>query len=122
MPRSPVRAALAVIVACLVASPAPAQEAAPVVVISPSAGQVAEELRLTGTLTAERSARLSPRVDGLVARLRVDAGDRVRAGQPLLELDAAVAGLALERARAGRAEAEARHDESQRLAEEARPF
>lgn len=120
MPRSPVRAALAVIVACLVASPAPAQEAAPVVVISPSAGQVAEELRLTGTLTAERSARLSPRVDGLVARLRVDAGDRVRAGQPLLELDAAVAGLALERARAGRAEAEARHDESQRLAEEAR--
>jgi RND family efflux transporter MFP subunit len=70
-------------------------------------------------VTAERSARLSPRVDGLVARVLVDAGDRVEAGATLLELDAELAGLALRRARAGTAQARAQLEESRRLAEEA---
>jgi len=97
-----------------------AQEPAPVAVVKPRQSQTTEEIRLTGTLTAERSARLSPRVDGLVARLRVDAGARVNAGAPLVELDAAVATHALERARAGTAEARARSEEAQRLVTEAR--
>jgi multidrug efflux pump subunit AcrA (membrane-fusion protein) len=97
-----------------------AQGAVPVIVEVPRPAAVSEELRLTGTLTAERSARLSPRVDGLVARVRVDAGDAVKAGTPLIELDAAVARLALARAKANTAETRARADEAQRLAVEAR--
>lgn len=85
----------------------------------PEQAMLSEELRLTGTLTAERSARLSPRVDGLVSAVRVDAGDRVKAGQMLLELDAAVATHALERARAGTTEAKARLAEAERLNAEA---
>ena len=112
--------AAATLIACLSAPPASARDAVPVVVAAPRPAQVTDELRLTGTLTAERSARLSPRVDGLVARVRVDAGDRVRAGAPLVELDSTVASHALERARAGTAEARARSGEARRLAVEAR--
>jgi RND family efflux transporter MFP subunit len=114
------RPAVVLIAASLPVGAAVTQEAAPVSVVVPKQSVVTEELRLTGTLTAERSARLSPRVDGLVARINVDAGDRVEAGAPLLELDAAVAKLALQRARAGTAEAQARADEAQRLETEAR--
>jgi RND family efflux transporter MFP subunit len=114
------RIAAATVSALLIASAVSAQEAVPVVVVAPRTAQVTDELRLTGTLTAERSARLSPRVDGLVARVRVDAGDRVRSGAPLVELDSTVASLALDRARAETAEARARSDEAARLAAEAR--
>jgi RND family efflux transporter MFP subunit len=113
-------AALVAAIAAIPAMPVNAQDAAPVTIVTPRAATVTDELRLTGTLTAERSARLSPRVDGLVARLHVDAGDRVQAGAPLVELDATVARLALRRAQAGTAEAEARSNEAQRLAAEAR--
>jgi RND family efflux transporter MFP subunit len=116
----PCRAAAAALLACVPVALAWPQEAVPVAVVVPRVAQVTEELRLTGTLTAERSARLSPRVDGLVARVRVDAGDRVAAGAALIELDSTVAALALERAKAGSAEARARSEEALRLAEEAR--
>ena len=114
------RATAAALIAILPVALAGAQDAVPVNVASPRPAQVTDELRLTGTLTAERSARLSPRVDGLVSRVRVDAGDRVMAGSALIELDSTVAALALERAKAGTAEARARSDEARRLAEEAR--
>ena len=120
MPAVRYRGAVAGLLACLPAALGWAQDAAPVAVVLPQTAQVTDEIRLTGTLTAERSARLSPRVDGLASRVRVDAGDRVKAGAALLELDAAVASLALERARAGTAEARARADEATRLAVEAR--
>jgi len=108
------------LLACVPAALAWTQEAVPVAVVVPRVAQVTDELRLTGTLTAERSARLSPRVDGLVARVRVDAGDRVKAGAALMELDSSVAALALARAQAGTAEARARSDEADRLVAEAR--
>jgi RND family efflux transporter MFP subunit len=91
-----------------------------VTVVRPQQAPLAEQLRLSGTLTADRSAELSPRVDGLVARLRVDAGDVVKRGQVLMDLDATVAQLALERARAGTAEAAVQETEAQRLVDEAR--
>lgn len=114
------RITAAAVASAALAVPALAQDAVPVAVAIPKQVEVSERIRLTGTLTAERSARLSPRVDGLVARVYVDAGDRVKAGAPLLELDAAVARLALKRAQAETAEAAARSAEAQRLAEEAR--
>jgi RND family efflux transporter MFP subunit len=86
---------------------------------------VEETLVLSGTLSAQRSARLSPRVDGLVSAVGVDAGDRVEAGQPLLRLDPALAEAALARevaahrqAQVARAEAARRVEEAERLVAE----
>ncbi|WP_149194405.1 efflux RND transporter periplasmic adaptor subunit [Luteimonas suaedae] len=78
-----------------------------------------ERFSLTGTLTAARDAQLSPRVDGLVAHVHVDAGDRVEAGQVLVELDPAVGRQTLARVRAQVAEAEAAAREAERLFAEA---
>lgn len=114
------RVAAVALLACAPVEFASPRESVPVAVVVPRVVQVSEELRLTGTLTAERSAQLSPRVDGLVARVRVDAGDRVKAGAALLDLDSSIAALALSRTKAGTAEARARSDEADRLVAEAR--
>jgi len=114
------RVAAVALLACAPVEFASPLESVPVAVVVPRVVQVSEELRLTGTLTAERSAQLSPRVDGLVARVRVDAGDRVKAGAVLLDLDSSIAALALSRTKAGTAEARARSDETDRLVAEAR--
>jgi RND family efflux transporter MFP subunit len=106
-------------VLCVASSAGFGQAPASVSVVTPERTTVTEDLRLTGTLTSERSARLSPRVDGLVAAVRVDAGDRVKAGQTLVELDAAVASHGLNRARADAAEARALLLEAERLLSEA---
>ncbi|MBK6599128.1 MAG: efflux RND transporter periplasmic adaptor subunit [Proteobacteria bacterium] len=110
------------ILACCPAALLAQQAPAPVVVVEPRRANLTEALQLSGTLTAERSAALSPRVDGLVLRLRVDAGDRVKAGQVLLEQDAAVARLSLQRAKAATAQAAAVRAEAQRLVTEAKPL
>jgi len=52
---------------------------------------VSEVVRLTGTVTAARAARLSPATSGLVTALAVDAGSRVQTGDILLELDGELA-------------------------------
>jgi RND family efflux transporter MFP subunit len=70
---------------------------------------------LFGSLTAERHASLSPRVDGLVSRIAVDAGDQVEEGQLLAELDPDIGHQVLSRARAGLQEAQARRREAERL-------
>jgi RND family efflux transporter MFP subunit len=104
----------------LAGSAASAADPVPVQAVSLTAARPTVELRLTGTLTAERSARLSPRVDGLVARVRTDAGERVKAGESLVEIDSTMARLALERAEADAAQARAMRDERSRLLDEAR--
>lgn len=108
------------LVAALAAAPLPALAAAPVRVVLPKPADFGEQFQLTGTLTADRAAGLSPRVDGLVQTLRVDAGDRVKTGQPLVQLDDAVARHALARARAEAKEAEANAGEAERLLAEGR--
>lgn len=94
--------------------------AVPVRVVTPGAADFGEQFQLTGTLTADRAAGLSPRVDGLVREVKVDAGDRVDAGQVLVQLDDAVARHALARTRAEAAEAEANAGEAERLLAEGR--
>ncbi len=96
-----------------------AQQPVPVVVAVVERARTDRDLKLTGTVTAERAASLSPRVSGLVARVHVDAGDRVAAGRTLVELDAELAKLALERAQAALAEARAQLAENERLHQEA---
>lgn len=100
--------------------PVHAADPVPVNAVTLDSARPTVDLRLTGTLTAERSARLSSRVDGLVARVYTDAGRRVKAGETLLEIDATMAKLALERARADAAQALTQRDENRRLLEEAK--
>lgn len=95
-------------------------DAMPVRVVTPQQLTLSRDLPLTGTLTAQSNARLSPRVDGLVSALNVDAGDRVEQGDVLLQLDAELAKHALGRISAQAAQAKAQLDESQRLVTEAR--
>lgn len=73
-----------------------------------------ERLSFSGTLTAEQDVLLSPRVDGLVSKVHVDAGDRVEAGSLLLDLDRQVARQALARMRAQLQQATAVRREAER--------
>lgn len=97
-----------------------AQNLPPVTVAVVESARASDVLRLTGTVTSERAASLSPRVSGLVKRVRVDAGDRVDAGKTLIDLDATMARLALDRSVAAVAEARAELVEKQRLYDEAK--
>jgi RND family efflux transporter MFP subunit len=64
----------------------------------------------TGRIRSLREATLSARVSGTIARIRVEVGDRVKAGQVLLELDAetASANVALAKAAADAARSDLR--------------
>ncbi|MES1924774.1 RND family efflux transporter MFP subunit [Salinisphaera sp. T31B1] len=75
---------------------------------------------LHGTLTSPRDARLTPRLAGLVERVDVDAGDRVRAGDTLIVLDRRLDELTLDTLIASVAEARAARDEARRLLRESR--
>lgn len=91
----------------------------PVNTALPKQSLIAETLSLSGSLTAERRAMLSPRVDGLVAEVLVDAGSDVRQGDILLRLDPAIARQQYAQTQAATAEAEAARNEAQRLVKEA---
>jgi len=93
---------------------------APVEVARAERAPIVEEVRLTGTLTSPRTARLASEVAGRIARLHVDAGDRVEAGEVLLELDEQLARLELEQARAAEREAGADLADAERRLAEAR--
>jgi len=73
---------------------------APVQVESVSNRAIVRQINVTGTVTSPRTAVLSTAVAGLVAELAIDEGHRVETGEALLKLDAELAQLALERARA----------------------
>ena len=56
--------------------------------------------RATGAIRAHEDATLSAKATGQIKRLRVEVGDRVRAGAPLIEMDSTNARIQLENARA----------------------
>lgn len=78
-----------------------------------------ERFSISGTLTAERQAQLSPRADGLVSQVYVDAGEFVDSGETLVELDPTVVNHGLLRIRAEATEADAAVREAERLVVEA---
>ena len=82
--------------------------------------ELVEEVRLTGSLTSPRRARLAPEVEGRVASLAVDAGDPIAAGDTLLILDDQLSRLELAQARAAVREAEAQLADARRRLGEAR--
>ncbi len=73
---------------------------APVQVEPVSNRAIIRQINVTGTVTSPRTAVLSTAVAGLNAELTIDEGHRVETGDALLRLDAELAQLALERARA----------------------
>ena len=79
-----------------------------------------EELPLTGTVVSPRIAELSTEVAGLVAETGVELGDRVRAGQQILRLDAELESLSLEAARASTERARHELEDARRRLAEAR--
>lgn len=109
-----------VLLFCLCATWANGQGAVPVEVVSSSKSTATRELRLSGSLVPLRGAEVSARVDGAVAKVLVDAGAQVEAGQTLLELDHSLEQHELERLMANRASAQAQADEHQRLVDEAK--
>jgi RND family efflux transporter MFP subunit len=113
---------LATALACALSSmaAAAADEPSLVTVAETTLAPLVEELPYTASVTSERDAALSPRVSGLVQAVHVDAGDRVAAGKILVQLDASLARLALQRAEAAQQEARAQAAEAQRLYQEAK--
>ncbi|MEO3677528.1 efflux RND transporter periplasmic adaptor subunit [Rheinheimera fenheensis] len=96
-----------------------AQDAAPVQVVQPKQQALAQQLVLSGSLTAQQDAALSSRTAGLVANLAVDAGAEVSAGQPLLKLDSTLAQHELAQQQAAFNAALVREVEAERLVTEA---
>lgn len=81
------------------------QRLAPVEVTMAVKRNIVETLNLTGTLTSPNTARLAPDVQGRIVAIKVDAGDRVKAGDVLLLLDEELARLELQQAIAAEQEA-----------------
>lgn len=121
---APLIAALAAAVlsaACSSTRAAPAaEESAPVPVRSApvTRGTLPVPVRAAGTVHPKDERLLSFKVGGLVARIRVEAGDRIRRGQVLAELDATELSAGVRQAREGLAKAERDRDRARALAAE----
>lgn len=89
MKRIPMLTLAALALLC-VQAPMAAQPAA-IKVITVESGAVNAGNSLDGVVEAVRQTTLSPQVAGAVVALRVKAGDKVRAGQELLRMDARAA-------------------------------
>lgn len=76
---------------------------------------VARPIVATGTVAPADQAALGFRTGGVIARITVDAGDAVRAGQILATLDLREIDASLAKARSGAAKAERDLDRAQRL-------
>lgn len=100
-------AALYVVGASLLLPGTAAAQLAPVELAIVERRDIVETLDLTGSLTSPNTARLSPDVEGRLARINVEAGHHVEAGETLFELDDELARLELRQAAAAEHEAEA---------------
>jgi membrane fusion protein (multidrug efflux system) len=78
---------------------------APVATATSETMKIPHLVRLSGTVVSPRTADVSTELGGIVQELRVDLGDRVEAGQTLVQLDAALERLDLRRAEAATQEA-----------------
>lgn len=105
----PVRSLLPLALALFVAAcakPAAAPEARPALVVQASSGELGYEA-YPGEVHAREEPQLAFRIPGKILRRHVDAGARVKAGQPLADLDPADVRLQSEADRAALASAQA---------------
>jgi RND family efflux transporter MFP subunit len=71
------------------APPPPAMQAMPVQTETIAAAAVPQYDEYVSTIKSRRSATINPQVDGNLVKLYVHSGDRVKAGQVLMEIDPA---------------------------------
>jgi RND family efflux transporter MFP subunit len=69
------------------ASAGPAPQALPVQTVTINNAPVPKSDEYTATIKSRRSATMSPQVDGNITEILVKSGDRVKAGQTLMEID-----------------------------------
>ena len=62
-------------------------QAMPVKTVAVSLQPVAQSNEYMATIKSRRSATMLPQVSGLVTKILVRSGDRVKAGQVLMEID-----------------------------------
>jgi membrane fusion protein, multidrug efflux system len=120
MRQHPWRHRLQVCLICALTTPAWGQEPPGVQLAAVETTEIVEEVRLTGTVNALRSSRLSTAVAGLVNKVAVDTGGKVSQGDLLVGLDDEQAAFELAGARAETDEARARLEEARRRLDEAR--
>ncbi len=115
-PNTPKTLALVALAALAVACGKPAAKgpaeaeafgAAPVKVFRVRRDRIAEKISYTGTLEAWNKINITPEVGGKIARIHVEAGDRVAKGQLLAELETESIRLQHRQAQAAVAVAEA---------------
>lgn len=82
-------------------------------VVSPKTQLDAQLVRVTGRIAARNEAQVSAKVSGSIAKILVDVGDKVKAGQVLAQLDSTTASIAVEQAEAARALAEVNLENAQ---------
>lgn len=87
-------------------------------VVYPKISQQTESLILIGTVEAPQSAALAPLQPGLVAKLAIEKGQKVKEGQTLMVLDSLLAELSVQQAQAGLQAAAATQQEAERLYQE----
>jgi multidrug efflux pump subunit AcrA (membrane-fusion protein) len=84
----------------------PRSSPVPVQVVTVSLTEIAQVHRVTGTVRARDTAAVAAKMMGQIRAVHVRAGDRVRAGQVLVEIDDDGLQASLRRAEAGRLEAQ----------------
>lgn len=71
----------------VVASAGPAMQAMPVQTVSVTLSPVAQSSEYVATVKSRRTATLQPMVSGNLTQILVQSGDRVKAGQLMMEID-----------------------------------
>jgi RND family efflux transporter MFP subunit len=95
-------------------------EPRPVTVETAVLAPVATRMELTGSVSARHRSRLSARTSGLIRTMHVDAGDIVKQGALLMDLDPELAEIELERMDGELAQARIELADAERLSTEAR--
>lgn len=94
---------------------APSKSKMPLVVVSKAmTGERIQQVALTGSVTSARVANISAQVSGIIEQIEVEAGDQLKSGAVLLELDAELASLNLESSHAATLQAEAELTDAKR--------
>ncbi len=88
--------------------------AAPVKIFRVERARITEKITYTGTIEALTKITITPETGGKIARIHVEAGDRVAKGQLLAELETNSIRLQLQQAEAGVAVAEASYADALR--------
>lgn len=105
---------LSLLVALPLGASADSEPARPVSIETAQRAPLVQTIEVRGSVTAPRTARLSTAVAGLVQRMDVQEGDRVRAGQTMAVLDSGIGRIDLDVATAVTSEAQAALTEAQR--------